>query len=70
MAKSYYYPTGSGITGYDIWRCNDDADYVMVLYVGAQREQIAHKYKVQHTPGGRPYVRPNGRRIYIDELFA
>lgn len=70
MAKSYYYPLGSGITGYDIWRCSDDADYAMVLYVGTQRELIAHKYKVQHTPGGRPYVRPNGRRIYIDELFA
>ena len=70
MTKSFYYPTGNGITGYNVWRYRDDADHVMVLYVGTQREQLAHKYKVQHTPGGRPFVRPNGRRIYIDELFA
>ncbi len=63
MAKGFY---SLGLVGYELWTDPNDCDRMMVLYVGTQREQVARSYKVQMTPKGRPYVRPHGRRIYLD----
>lgn len=75
MNKTCYYPVyPSGITGYEVWLCKDNTDYANVLYVGTQREQIAHRHKIQRTPSGRPFIRTSAagyrRRIYVDELFV
>jgi|GEM_PF-4164790 hypothetical protein len=68
MGNVYYYSLG--ITGDELWSDPNDSDRLMVLYAGIQREQIAKSYKIQHTPGGRAFVRvSNGRRIYLDEAL-
>lgn len=56
-----------GITGYELWTDPDNTDRLMVLHVGTQREQIAKSYKVCRTRNGRQFVRPYGRRIYLDQ---
>lgn len=63
MTKGYY---SLGLCGYEIWTDESDPDYMMVLFVGLEREQIARRYKICETPSGRLFVRPNGRRIYLD----
>lgn len=67
MRQNYYY--SMGLVGYEMWSIPNDSEHLMVLYVGTQPEQIARKYKIQTTPGGRMFVRPNGRRIYLDETL-
>lgn len=56
-----------GITGYELWNDPDNPDRLMVLFAGTQREQIAQSYKVLQTKSGRQFVRPYGRRIYLDQ---
>lgn len=56
-----------GITGYELWNAPDTPGHLMVLFVGAQQEQIAKRYKVRQTASGRQFVRPNRRRIYLDQ---
>ncbi len=58
-----------GITGYELWSDPDNSDRLMVLFVGTQREQIAKSYKVLQTRSGRQFVRPYGRRIYLDQCL-
>lgn len=59
-----------GITGYELWNCPDAPGYLMVLYVGGQKEQIARRYKVHRTASGRQFVQPHGRRIYLDQCVT
>lgn len=60
-----------GITGYELWVDDQDLqeDTMSVLYVGSNREQISKRYKIQHRNKKRvrQFVRPYGRRIYLDE---
>ena len=65
--NKYYYSLG--LVGYELWSVSNDDEHLMVLYVGTQREQFARKHKIQYTPGGRAFVRPHGRRIYLDEAL-
>lgn len=62
-----------GLTGYELWVNDDDLrdDTIHVLYVGAQPEQIARRYKLQNrnTLHPRSFVRVHGRRIYLDECI-
>lgn len=58
-----------GITGYELWNDPANPDRLMVLSVGTQREQIAKSYKVCQTRSGRQFVRPYGRRIYLDQCL-
>lgn len=70
VVKGYY---SLGLTGYEIWATEEDVrdGKLHVLYVGATKEQIARRYKVQdrNVRKFRPFVRPNGRRIYLDEAL-
>lgn len=63
-----------GLTGYELWVNEDDLrdDTMHVLYVGAQPEQIARRYKIQNRNKVKPrmFVRVNGRRIYLDECLV
>lgn len=67
MENKYYYSLG--LVGYEMWAIPHDSDHLMVQYVGTQREYPARKYKIQATPSGRMFVRPDGRRIYLDETI-
>lgn len=67
MRCGYY---SLGLTGYDLWDDPNDPGRIMALYIGSQREQIAHSYKIQKTLAGRLFVRPNRRRIYLDEVLS
>ncbi len=64
---NYFYSLG--ITGYELWGDPNFPGHLMVLYVGTQREQIGKRYKVRQTKGGRQFVQPNGRRIYLDQCL-
>ena len=48
--KGYY---SLGLSGYEVDII--DQDHVRWLFVGTDREQIAHRAKVYYTGGGRPY---------------
>ena len=63
--KAYY---SLGLTGYEIWPDPKNPNRMMALYVGTQQEQIARSYKVHVTRGGRCFIRPYGRKIYLDEV--
>jgi hypothetical protein len=68
MAIGYY---SMGLTGYEvldiIYGIDDKIKWV---YIGSQREQIAHTTKIYYTPSGRAFFRPYGnRRIYLDECM-
>lgn len=65
MKWGYY---SLGLTGYEIGIKDDET--ALVLYVGTQREQIAKPYKIQYGTSGRAFVRPYGRRIYLDECLT
>lgn len=64
----YFYSLG--ITGYELWSSPSEPGHLMVLYVGTRRKQIAKHYKVRQTKGGRKFVQPNGRRIYLDQCLS
>lgn len=68
--KAYY---SLGLTGYELWVDDDDLrdDTIHVLFVGAQREQVARRYKLQNRNISHPrsFVRVYGRRIYLDECM-
>ena len=57
--KGYY---SLGLSGYEV-------DIMRWLFVGTDREQIAHRAKVYYTGGGRPYFNANGRRIHLDQCL-
>lgn len=67
MIHGYY---SLGLCGYEIWDSDNDSDKLNCLFVGTNREQIAREYKIQYMPNGRPFIRPNGRRIYLDEVLV
>ena len=70
MSKRNFGYYSLGLTGYEVWDDPDAAgERMMVLFVGTQREQRARSYKIQTTAGGRAFVRPNGRRVYLDECI-
>jgi hypothetical protein len=60
-----------GLTGYEIISIEHGIDErITWVYVGSQREQIAHTTKIYYTSSGRAYFRPNAyRRIYLDECM-
>lgn len=58
-------PAGPEITGYYVWQRQNDSDHVMAISVGNGGKNVPHRYKVQHTPQGRPFIRPNGCRLYL-----
>ncbi len=57
-----------GLCGYEV-KVNDDCDSVSWVWVGSQREQIAHRAKISYTAKGRAYFRTPHRRIYLDECL-
>lgn len=69
MADKYYYSLG--LAGYEIRPIPDGNDHLLVrfLVVGEETERKARKYKIQYTPGGRAFIRTDGRRVYLDEAF-
>ena len=73
--RGYY---SMGLCGYELWVNDDDLldDTMHVLFVGTNREQKARRYKIQvrnkdglANTGHRQFVRPHGRRIYLDECI-
>jgi hypothetical protein len=56
-----------GLAGYEV--TVRDEETASVLFVGTQREQIAHDHKIQYSPSGRAFVRTYGRRIYLDQCL-
>jgi hypothetical protein len=57
-----------GICGYEV-RINDD-ESVLWVWVGSNREQIAHKAKIYYTARGRAYfIVPRHRRIHLDQCI-
>jgi hypothetical protein len=67
-AIAYY---SLGLTGYEILDIiYGTDDKIKWVYVGTNREQIAHTTKIYYTSAGRAYFRPYGRRnIYLDECI-
>lgn len=63
----YYY--SMGLVGYEIWPIDGDNEHLMAQFVGTKAEYPARKYHVQVTPGGRAFIRPDNRRIYLDEAL-
>lgn len=61
-------PAGPEITGYEVWQRPNDTGYVMVLLISNYSSPTPHRYKVQYTPQGRPFVRPSGYRLYLDGM--
>ena len=61
-------PAGAEITGYEVWQLPNDLDHVMTLYIGACGKTVPHRHKIQYTKQGRPFVRPDGCRLYLDGL--
>lgn len=64
----YYYSLG--LAGYEIWPVEGDSDHLMAQFVGTDKHYPARKYKIQETPGGRAFIRPDNRRIYLDEALC
>ena len=64
--KGYY---SMGLCGYEMWLDPDDNDRMMVQFVGTDNEHKPRSYKIQETMSGRMFVRPDGRRIYLDEVL-
>lgn len=62
--RGYY---SLGLTGYEVDIINQD--HVRWIFVGTNREQIAHRAKIYYTAGGRTYFTANGRRIHLDECL-
>ncbi len=54
-----------GLVGYQFFE-TDDPERYQLRWTG---DGETRTYKVQWTPGGRPYVRPRGSRIYLDEVM-
>ena len=65
--KGYY---SMGLAGYEIWSDPENSDKLMARFVGTEKEHKARSYTVQYTTGGRPYIRPDGRRIYLDDVLV
>lgn len=59
-------PAGPEITGYEVWQRPNDAGYCMALDVSTCGKAVPHRYKIQYTPKGRPFIRPAGCRLYLD----
>lgn len=66
MSTGYY---SLGLTGYEIWPDPKNPGRMMALYVGSGQEQVARSYKIHVSLSGRPFIRPYGRRIYLDEVL-
>lgn len=64
--KGYY---SLGLCGYKIWPDPEDEERLMALFVGVEENQIARSYKIQESGSGRLFIRPYGRRIYLDETI-
>lgn len=62
--KGYY---SLGLAGYEVDII--DKDHIRWLFVGTDREQIAHRARIYYTTGGRPYFNANGRRIHLDQCL-
>lgn len=54
-----------GLTGYEV-SINNDGESVSWIFVGSNRNQIAHRAKIYYTKGGRAYFNVPGRRIHLD----
>ncbi len=69
MADKYYYSLG--LAGYEIRPIPDDNDHLLArfLVMGEETEHKTRKYKIQYTPGGRAFIRPDRRRVYLDKAY-
>lgn len=66
MGKGIY---SMGLCGYEIWDDPNDSDRMMARFIGGSKEYKDRSYTVQFTPAGRAFIRPDGRRIYLDEVL-
>ena len=64
--KGYY---SLGLCGYEIWPDPEDNERMMAKFVGTSTDHRAVSYKIQETPSGRSFIRPDRRRIYLDEVL-
>ena len=60
--KGYY---SLGLVGYEVEPIDEET--VLVTYTG-EEDPKPKRYKIQYTDG-RPFVRPYGRRIYLDQCL-
>lgn len=57
-----------GLVGYEIWPDHKRNASLMCRFVDTEREHPARSYRIQITQSGRAFIRPNGRRVYLDEI--
>ena len=58
-----------GLCGWKIWDDPQDSDRMMAQFQGTEKKENARSYKIQFTASGRAFIRPYGRRIYMDEVL-
>ena len=64
--KGYY---SLGLCGYEVSIDTEDNDYAFAKFVGTEKEHPQRRYKINFSPSGRAFIRPNGRRVYLDEVL-
>ena len=65
--KGYY---SMGLAGYEVWPDPENHEKLMARFVGTEKEHPARSYKIQETRSGKMFIRPDGRRIYLDEILV
>lgn len=58
-----------GLCGYEIWADPENRDHMMAQFIGGEKEYKPRSYSVQYTPAGRAFIRPDRRRVYLDEVL-
>lgn len=60
-----------GLCGYKIWPDPEDDNRMMAKFVAVEgKNHSPRSYLVQYTKAGKPFIRPYGRRIYLDEVLC
>lgn len=64
--KGYY---SLGLYGYEISIDPTDNDYAFAQFMGTEKEHPRRRYKINFSTSGRTFIRPNRRRVYLDEVL-
>lgn len=60
-----------GLCGYEIWQDPMDSARMVAKFVGSEEKEYSPRsYLIQYTKAGKPFIRPYGRRIYLDEVLC
>lgn len=57
-----------GLAGWEVRTPDDGTDRLAARWTGDSSPE--RLYRIQHTPGGRAFIRPFGRRIWLDQILV